>query len=102
MISSCLPSWRARRILPPMSASASPRDARPFPFSTAADALQWIEDPVGIVDLIDRRRTLGAVAPAASGMEGIALELADGERVLLHPAQKSAGRLAIETDRGEE
>src|SRR6202022_2798800 len=48
-----------------------PRDARPLPLPATADTLQWIKDAVRIVDLIDRGRTLGAVAPAASGMKRI-------------------------------
>src|SRR5439155_811989 len=42
-----------------------PRDAGPAALAAPADALQGIEDPVRIVDLVQRRGTLGAVTPAA-------------------------------------
>ena len=41
-----------------------PRDTLPLPFSTPAGPLQRMEDAVGIGDLVERGRTLGAVAAA--------------------------------------
>ena len=41
-----------------------PRHPLPLPFSTAAGALERMENPVGIRDLVERGRALGAVAAA--------------------------------------
>ena len=50
-----------------------PADALPFAFAALADALERIQDPVGIVDLIDRRGAFGAQPAAAGRMQRVAL-----------------------------
>ena len=64
-----------------------PRDAGPAALAAPADALQGIEDPVRIVDLVQRRGTLGAVTPAAAGVRRVAFELANLQGLFVHPAE---------------
>src|SRR5688572_29928410 len=59
-----------------------PRDALPLARSARPAALHRIEDALGIVDLVDRRWPLGAVASTAAGMERVPLQLADLHRFL--------------------
>jgi len=72
---------------------------RPSPFSPSPFAFQRIKNAIGIGNLIDRRRPFRAVAPTASGMIGIALELAHLQRRLVDITQQPAARFAIETRR---
>ena len=63
---------------PPMSSSTSSQVTRShLPAAARARALQRVEDALGVVDLVERRRALGAVAPAAARVGRVALELAD-------------------------
>src|SRR5262249_11300638 len=57
-----------------------------------------ITDALGVVDLIERGRALGAEPSPARGMLGIALDLADLERVLVDVRELTASRLAVEAD----
>ncbi len=41
-----------------------PADALPLPTAAGTDALERVQDALGVVDLVDRRGTFGAVAPA--------------------------------------
>src|SRR5487761_827360 len=54
-----------------------PGYALPFAVAAFAHTAHRIADPLSVVDLIQSRWTLGAVAAAAPGMKRIALELAD-------------------------
>ena len=79
-----------------------PADPLPFALSALANAFERIEDPVGIVDLIDHGRPLGTQPASASGMGGIALELLDPAGFLVDVGQQPAGRLAVEADGGDQ
>src|SRR5262249_31578780 len=56
----------------------------------------------GVPHLVERRRTLRAVAAARARVLGVALELPDLERVLVHVGEQAAGRFAVEAGRGHE
>src|ERR1035437_5147568 len=75
--------------------------APPLPFSLAAlsGALERVEYSLRVVDLVHRRRTLGAVAATAAGMLGIAFEFANLESVLVNVGKQAAARFAVETYR---
>src|SRR5262249_41204827 len=79
-----------------------PRDALPSPAPARPDAAQRIADALGIVHLIEGRRSLGAVAPSASRMRRVALELLDRERLAVDVGEEPAARLAIEADRRDQ
>src|SRR5262249_42840312 len=72
--------------------------SRSFPLSFAArpDAFQREENAFGIVKLIDRGRTLGAVASARAGMQRIAFEFADLTGVLIDVGEQSASGFTVE------
>src|SRR6185503_16430256 len=76
-----------------------PRDALPAVLAALPGALQRVEDAVGIVDLVEGRRPLRAVAPARARVLGVALELTNFERLAVHVGQQAAGRLAVEARR---
>ena len=76
-----------------------PSDALPLPFAALTRAPQRIANALRIVDLVQRRRPLGAVAPAAAGMLRITFEAANPVGVLLDESQEAACRFAVETDR---
>ena len=63
-----------------------PTHPLPFPFSAPACPLERISDSFGIVDLIQRRRSFGAISPAAPWMLGIAFEPADFQGIFLYVA----------------
>src|SRR5262245_294478 len=71
----------------------------PLSIATLAGALHRSEDPVWILDLVQRCRTLRAVAAAASGMDRIAFELANLPGLFVDVCQQSACGLAVETSR---
>ena len=56
----------------------------------------------GIRDLVERGRAFGAVASARAGMLGVALELADLQRLFVDIGEKPAGRFTVEAGRGHE
>ncbi len=76
----------------------------PLPASRTAfpDPLERVEDPIRVGDLVDGCRALGAVAAARARVLGIALELADLERLLVDVGKQAAGRLAVEAGRRHE
>src|SRR5262245_20119937 len=76
-----------------------PADLLPLPLAALADAPQRVQDAVGVVDLIERRRPLGAQPAATGRVDRVALELADGLRFLVHVGDESARRLAVEAGR---
>ena len=67
-----------------------------------ADALHRLQDALGILDLIDRRRALRARAAAAAGVHGVAFEAVDSPGVLLDVREQAARGLAVEADRRDE
>ncbi len=79
-----------------------PADALPLALAALADALERVEDPLRIIRLVVRRRTLRAVAPATARMHRVAFELADLERVLVDVGEQPAPALAVEADRRDE
>ena len=74
----------------------------PFPLAAAPGArpAHGIENAVGVADLVDGRRALGAIPTPAGRVVGIALELADLHRLLVHVAQHAASCFAVEAGRG--
>src|SRR6185503_8074648 len=79
-----------------------PRHALPLTAAARTDAAQRVLDPLGIVDLVERRRALRAVAPAAAGMLGIAFELLDAQRFLVDVREQAARGFAVEADRRQQ
>ena len=77
---------------------------RPLEFSgtTGAGTLERIEDPVGIVHLVQRRWTLGTVSSARSGMPGIALDLPNLSIGPVDVGGEPTGRFTIETSGGHD
>src|SRR6187551_3377825 len=75
-----------------------PRDALPLSCAARADALERITNPLGIIDLIERGRTLRAISAPAAGMLRVALETADTAGVLFNESQKAACGFTIETN----
>ena len=78
--------------------------AHPFPLAlpAAAHPLQRIENALRVIGLVVGGRAFGAVAPAAARMHRVALELLDLQRLPVHIGEQTAGRLAVETDRGDQ
>ena len=74
--------------------------AHPLPLAAAARprAAQGVQDPLGIGDLVERGRALGAVATTGTGMAGMTFELANLERVGVDVGEQPARRLAVEAD----
>jgi hypothetical protein len=79
-----------------------PRDALPLAAAAWPDPPERMADALGVGDLVERGRPLGAGAPPAPRVGGVALELLDLQRVLVHVGQETAGRLAVEADGGQE
>ncbi len=73
-----------------------PGDALPQSFATFAHPLHGVQDPFGVLDLVERGGALGAIATPAGGVDGVALELGDPAGVLVHPGQQPAVGLAVE------
>src|SRR6187549_1658754 len=61
-----------------------------------------MKDPLGIVDLRQRRRSLGAVAAPARRMRRVALEFGDLPGVLVDVGKEATARLAVEARRRDE
>ena len=78
-----------------------PADPLPPAAAARAGAFHRVQDPVRVGDLVDRRRALGAVAPARAGMLGVALELAHLPGVSVHISQQAARGLAVEAGGGD-
>jgi hypothetical protein len=69
-----------------------PRDALPAVLAALAGAPQRKEDAVRVVDLVERRRPLRAVAPARAGVIRVALELDLGVSRSRRPAGRRPTR----------
>src|SRR5262245_30771376 len=76
-----------------------PADALPLPLPSFTGSSQRITNPFRIGDLVERRRSLGAVSAAASGMFRIAFETPDQVSFFFNETEQTAGRLAVETNR---
>ena len=72
-----------------------PIDAFPFTFTAFARALQRIKNAIWIGDLIQGRRSFGAVASAAPRILRIAFKLLDLVCVFVDVSEQAAGRLAV-------
>ena len=75
-----------------------PAHSHPAAGATLADALHGIQDALGVADLIDRRRSLGAGAAATSRMYRVAFEATDLAGELVDVGEQAAARLAVEAD----
>ena len=64
-----------------------------------AGPLERVEDALGILGLVDRRRALGAIAPTGSGMGRVALDLDDLFGLLVDVGEQAARGLAVEACR---
>ena len=67
-----------------------------------ADPPERVQDPLGVVDLVDGRRALGAVAAARPRVRRVALHLGDGQVVLGHVGEQPARGLAVEAGGGDQ
>ncbi len=73
-----------------------PGDTLPLTASSLAHTAHRVEDPLGVVDLVDRRRAFCTVASPRSRVCWIAFEPLDLARVLVDVGKESARRLAVE------
>src|SRR6185437_7859187 len=76
-----------------------PRDALPLSCAARADALERVTNPLGIVDLIEGSRSLGAISAPTPGMLRVALETPDMPGVLFNESQKATCSFTIEANR---
>ena len=92
------PSFRDRAADPVPEVIEDLVPAHPHPLALAPPprAFERIEDAVGIRDLVERRRSFGAVPAPRARVLGVALELADLHRVPVDVRQEPARRLAVE------
>ncbi len=74
----------------------APADPLPPAGAAGAHALHREQDPLGVVHLIERRRTLGAVPAAAPRVLRVALDLGDLAGRLVEIGDETAARLAVE------
>jgi hypothetical protein len=77
-----------------------PRCLFPFPFTAFTRAFQWIENAIGIGDLVERCRALGAVSPARARVFRIAFELLYFTGDFIDVSQQPTRGFAIETGCG--
>src|SRR5579875_3431949 len=82
MISFCRCSLMAARMREARASSASSQLTRSH--SPLPRALERVQDPVRVGDLVDGGRSLGAVTAAGAGVLGVALELAHPEGLAVH------------------
>ena len=78
-----------------------PGDPHPLTRAAPADPLERIENAIGVGDLVERGRTLGAVPAPRARMFGVAFELPDLQGVLVHVRQQPARRFAVEAGGGD-
>src|ERR1043165_1078093 len=76
-----------------------PTNALPFPFAAFAGTLQRVKNAIRIGNLIERRRTFRAIAPAAPRIFRISFKLLNLSRLFVDVGEQSARRLTIETSR---
>ena len=89
---------------PPADVVEGRLPGHPLPAALAAipDAPEGMEDPLRVLHLVDRGRSLGADTAAASRMNGVPLEAPDLARLLVDVGEEPAGGLAVEADRRDE
>src|SRR5207249_3244609 len=75
-----------------------PRDLLPFTGPARPVPLERIQDAIGIVELIRRHDALRARAPAAAGMERVAFDLPNVQRLLVDVGEDAARGFAVEAD----
>ncbi len=79
-----------------------PRHLDPLPLAARPRPLEGLENPVRIGDLVEGRRSLGAVPAARARMLRIPFELPHLERLSVHVGEEPACRFAVEAGRGDE
>src|SRR5262249_1511881 len=79
-----------------------PGDTLPLTTPARAGTAKRIKDALGVLHLVQGGWSLGAVPPAAPRMLGIALELLDLERLLVHVGEQAAPGLAVEANGGHQ
>ena len=79
-----------------------PGHALPLPFAPLPGPLQRVEDALGVVDLVDGGRPLGAVAPPAGRMVRVPLHAPHRPGLLVDVGQQTAGGFAVEAGRRDD
>ena len=79
--------------------SLVPADAFPATRAAFANALHREHDALGVIDLVQRRWALGAVAASARWMLWVTFDLFDLAGVLVEPRGQTAAGLTVETAR---
>ena len=74
-----------------------PAHSIPFATTSFSRAFHWIEHSVGILNLVERRRTFCTVSASTCRMIRIADQLAHRHGLLVNISQKSTTCLTIET-----
>src|SRR5437016_2824256 len=72
-----------------------PAHSFPFSFSPLSHPLQGITNALGIGYLIERRRSLCAIASSAAGVLRVAFESADAKRFLVDETEAAARRFTV-------
>src|SRR5260370_36706544 len=72
-----------------------PRGTLPFSFTAFACAFQRVEDALRVITLVDSSRSLGAVAPPAARVIGIAPEFFATARLLIHVSHQPTSGLPV-------
>src|SRR6266498_1657700 len=72
-----------------------PAHLDPAALAPGADPFQGVQDAVGVGDLVEGGRSLGAVAAPRAGVLGVALELADLQRLPVHVTDSPARGLPV-------
>ena len=93
---------RGADLLPDLGERLVPGDALPLARAPLADATQGEHDPLGVVDLVDRGRTLGAVAAPAARVMRVALDLADLAGLLVVVGDEATAGFTVEAGGGDE
>ncbi len=73
-----------------------PGDPLPLAAPALDDPLQRVQDALGVVELVDGRRALGAVAAAGSRMSRVALDLLHAQIGLVDVGEQPARGLTVE------
>ena len=68
----------------------------PFALTAFAGALEWIKNAIGILNLVERCRTLRTVAPARPGMLGVTFKLLNFAGDLVDVGEQTASRFTVE------
>jgi hypothetical protein len=79
-----------------------PLNTLPLAFAALTRSLQWIQDSVSVMNLVDRGWTLSAVATTARRVMWIALELLDFTSFFVNVREQTAARFAIEARSGDQ